>query len=145
MHGSGFVTALKHLVSANILATNNIVATIPDAVLIPSESAERVHEARIQPSAATVDFNRQRFISLDLLYGRQCDPGVREYVLDNGMTVPEYDWFMTSPRAGQHVLGIDYYGRNEHIITPSGRRIPAEDVYGLHAWRRNITTAIVCR
>ena len=83
----GFVTALKHLVSANILATNGIVAVNPDAVLIPSESAERVHEARMQPSAATMDFNRQRFISLDLLYGRQCERGIREYLLDNGMAV----------------------------------------------------------
>ena len=129
----GFVTALKHLVSANILATNEIVAATADAILIPSESVERVHEARRVPSAATVDFNRQRFISLDLLYGRPCEPGTREYLLDNGMTVAEYGWFMNNPRSGLHILGLDYYGRNEHIVTPAGRRIPAEDVYGLHA------------
>jgi hypothetical protein len=129
----GFVTALKNLVAANILATNAIVAAIPDAVLIPSESVERVHEARVLPSAAAVDFNRQRFISLDLLYGRPCEPRTQDYLFDNGMTVSEYNWFMTSPRSGRHVLGIDYYGRNEHIVTPTGRRIPAEDVYGLHA------------
>jgi beta-glucosidase/6-phospho-beta-glucosidase/beta-galactosidase len=31
------------------------------------------------------------------------------------------------------VLGIDYYGRNEHIVTPSGRRVLVEDVLGLYA------------
>jgi beta-glucosidase/6-phospho-beta-glucosidase/beta-galactosidase len=129
----GFVTALKHLVAANILATHGIVTANPDAVLIPSESAEYVHECRLLPSAATADFNRQRFISLDLLYGRSCETASRTYLLDNGMTLPEYQWFMTSPRSGRHVLGIDYYGRNEHIITPTGRRVPVEDVFGLHA------------
>jgi beta-glucosidase/6-phospho-beta-glucosidase/beta-galactosidase len=39
---------------------------------------------------------------------------------------------MNSPRSGHQVLGIDYYGRNEHILTPSGRRIPTEDVLGLY-------------
>jgi beta-glucosidase/6-phospho-beta-glucosidase/beta-galactosidase len=129
----GFVTALKHLVTANILATHGIVAATPDAVLIPSESAEYMHEGRLAPSAEAVDFNRQRFISLDLLYGRPCEDHSRTYLLDSGMTVPEYDWFMTSQRSGHHILGIDYYGRNEHIISPTGRRVPVEDVFGLHA------------
>jgi hypothetical protein len=40
---------------------------------------------------------------------------------------------MSSPRSGHQVLGIDYYGRNEHIVTPTGRRIPVEDVMGLYA------------
>jgi beta-glucosidase/6-phospho-beta-glucosidase/beta-galactosidase len=129
----GFVTALKHLVAANIMATHSIVEVIPDAVLIPSESAEYVHEARVSPSVATTDFNLQRFISLDLLYARPSENQNRAYLLDNGMSPQEYAWFMTSPRSGQHVLGIDYYGRNEHIITPTGRKIPVEDVMGLYA------------
>ena len=128
----GFVAALKHLVAANILATHSIVEHRPDAVIIPSESAEFVHEARLLPSAGTTAFNGQRFISLDLLYGRTCDPLTETYLFDNGMSRLEYHWFMTSPRSGRHVLGIDYYGRNEHMITPTGRRVPVDDVLGLY-------------
>jgi len=128
----GFVAALKHLVAANILATHSIVEHRPDAVIIPSESAEFVHEARLLPSAETTAFNGQRFISLDLLYGRTCDPLTETYLFDNGMSRLEYHWFMSSPRSGRHVLGIDYYGRNEHMITPTGYRIPVDDVLGLY-------------
>jgi beta-glucosidase/6-phospho-beta-glucosidase/beta-galactosidase len=130
---AGFVTALKHLVACTIRATHAITEAIPDAVLIPCESVEYVHEARRLSSATTDAFNRQRFLSLDLLYGRPCEPEVRGWLLDNGMTEQEYDWFMTSPRSGRQVLGIDYYGRNEHIVTPSGRRVLVEDVLGLYA------------
>jgi len=128
----GFMTALKHLVAANILAAHSIAEIRPDAIIIPSESAEFVHEARTHSSPATLAFNQHRFFSLDLLYGRTFDAESRAYAFDNGMTPEEYSWFMTSPRAGHQVLGIDYYGRNEHIVTPSGRRIPVEDVLGLY-------------
>lgn len=67
------------------------------------------------------------------MYGRPCDAETCEYLFDNGMSQSDYDWFMRSPRSGHQVLGIDYYGRNEHIVTPSGRRVPVEDVLGLYA------------
>jgi hypothetical protein len=106
----GFVTALKHLAAANILASHSIVENRPDAVIIPSESAEQVYEAKLAPSAETMLFNQHRFISLDLPYGRPSDAETRIYLLDNGMSRPEYEWFMSSPRSGHQVLGIDYYG-----------------------------------
>jgi beta-glucosidase/6-phospho-beta-glucosidase/beta-galactosidase len=129
----GFVTALKHLVACNLLATQRIASVIPDAVLIPSESAEYVHEGRMVPTAHTAAFNRHRLLSLDLLYGRRCDSVSISYLLDSGMSLREYEWFMTTPRPGLHILGIDYYGRNEHIVSPTGQRVPVEDVFGLHA------------
>ena len=127
-----FVTALKNLVASNIMATHAIVQARPDAVLIPSESAEAMHEARMTPSQASKDFNRERFYSLDLLYARRFEPEALTYLLDNGMSMPEHEWFMSSPRSGRHILGIDYYGRNEHLITPNGRRVAVEDVLGLY-------------
>jgi beta-glucosidase/6-phospho-beta-glucosidase/beta-galactosidase len=131
--GRGFVTALKHLVAACILATHSIVEHRPDAVIVPSESAEFVHEAKLTPSPKTRQFNQHRFISLDLLYAHPCDADTRVFLFDHGMSQAEYDWFMHSPRSGHHVLGIDYYGRNEHMVTPTGRRIRVEDVVGLYA------------
>jgi beta-glucosidase/6-phospho-beta-glucosidase/beta-galactosidase len=128
----GFVTALKHLVAANILASHSIVEVRRDAILIPSESAEFVHEARLAQSVQTTSFNQHRFLSLDLLYARPFDADTRTYLFDSGMSPSEYNWFMSSPRSGHQVLGIDYYGRNEHLVTPAGRRIPVDDVMGFY-------------
>lgn len=132
----GFVTALKHVVAANILASHAIAAVRPDAIIVPSESAEYIHEGRLSPSARTADFNAHRFLSLDLLYARPFDAETRAYAFDNGLTHAEYAWFMRTPRAGHQVLGIDYYGRNEHIVTATGRRIPVEDVLGFYVLGR---------
>ena len=41
-----FVTALKHLCAASILATQAIARQRPDAIIVQSESAEYTHEAR---------------------------------------------------------------------------------------------------
>ena len=42
--------------------------------------------------------NENRFLSLDLTYGHHVDAEMYEYLLDNGMTREEYDWFMEQPR-----------------------------------------------
>ncbi|MBA2700427.1 MAG: glycoside hydrolase family 1 protein, partial [Chloroflexi bacterium] len=52
------------------------------------------------------------------------------YLLDNGMTRPEYDWFMAGEPPGYQVMGNDYYGRNEKILKPDGTTCLAEDVFG---------------
>ena len=133
----GFVTAIKHLVAANILATRSIVARRPDAVIVHSESAEYIHEARMARTRAVDMANKERLIALDLLFSHAPCAEIAMYLLDNGMTRPEYDWFMRNEPAGQQVLGLDYYGRNEHVVTPSGRRIPCEDVLGWHLIARD--------
>ena len=132
----GFVTALKHVVAANILASHAIAEVRPDAIIVPSESAEYIHEGRLSASAKTADFNAHRFLSLDLLYARPFDAETRAFAFDNGLSHAEYAWFMRTPRAGHQVLGIDYYGRNEHMVTATGRRIPVEDVLGFYVLGR---------
>ncbi len=132
----GFVTALKHVVAANILASHAIAEVRPDAIIVPSESAEYIHEGRLAPSDKTAEFNAHRFLSLDLLYARPFDAETRAYAFDNGLSPAEYAWFMRTPRAGHQVLGIDYYGRNEHMVTATGRRIPVEDVLGFYVLGR---------
>ncbi|MBV9538131.1 MAG: family 1 glycosylhydrolase, partial [Acidisphaera sp.] len=127
-----FVTAIKHLVSANLLAMQQIAARCPDVTIVHSESAEFIHEARRVPSQKTLLANKQRFLALDLLFSRPPCAEMCLYLLDNGLTRSEYDWLMRTMPAGAQVLGLDYYGRNEHVITPSGRRIPCDDVLGWH-------------
>ena len=125
-----FVTALKHVVAASILATHRVAARRPDCIIIQSESAEYTHELRAQQSPEVALVNQLRLVALDLLYGHQPDATVCMYLLDNGMTRAEYDWFMAGEPPGYQVMGNDYYGRNERLMTPDGGMCPAEDVLG---------------
>ncbi len=126
----GFVTAIKHLVAASILGTQAIAKHRPDCVIVQSESAEYIHEAKASQSKEVTLANKQRFISLDLLYAHPPDADVCHYLGDNGLTREEYDWFMVGEPPGYQIMGNDYYGRNEHILKPDGSMCPAEDVMG---------------
>jgi beta-glucosidase/6-phospho-beta-glucosidase/beta-galactosidase len=125
-----FVTAMKHIVAASILATHSIVQHRPDAIIIQSETAEFLHEAKADQSQEIKLINKQRLLSLDLLYAYQPDADVYNYLMDNGMTREEYDWFMKGEPPGYQVMGNDYYGRNEKIIKPDNSISIAEDVMG---------------
>ena len=131
-----YVTALKHLAASSILGCHAIAEQRHDAVIIHSESAEYIHEMKASASPHFQLVNKFKFLSLDLLYAHPPDADVLLWMLDNGLTRQEYDWFMRGDPPGYQVLGIDYYGRNEHIIKPDGTRFEAEDVMG---WR-----AIAC-
>ena len=125
-----FVTALKHLVKANVLAMTEILKRRPDAIFIQSESSEyfhadspaAIHEAELR--------NRWRFLSLDLNYGNRVNSDMYEYLLDNGMSRAEYDWFLTH-RLKQHcILGNDYYLTNEHRVFEDGHSEASGEVFG---------------
>ena len=125
-----FVTALKHLVAANMTGCAAIVRERSDALFIASETAEYTHEMSAEPSARAKLENALKFASLDLLYGKHPSGPVVLYLLDNGMTRSEYDWFMSGEPPGHQVMGNDYYGRNELMRLPSGKVIQGEDVLG---------------
>lgn len=125
-----FVTAMKHLVAASILANHNISEMRPDVIIVQSESAEFMHEAKAEQSAKVKLENKQRLISLDLLYANPPDADICMYLMDNGLTRDEYNWFMAGEPPGYQVMGNDYYGRNEKILKPDGTTCTAEDVMG---------------
>ncbi|MEP6925702.1 MAG: family 1 glycosylhydrolase [Pyrinomonadaceae bacterium] len=125
-----FVNAIKHTVAASILGTHEIAKRRNDCVIVQSESAEYLHEAHAAVSPETKLINKQRLISLDLLYAHPPDADVCMYLLDNGLTREEYDWFMVGEPPGYQVMGNDYYGRNERILKPDGTFCTAEDVLG---------------
>jgi beta-glucosidase/6-phospho-beta-glucosidase/beta-galactosidase len=126
----GFVTALKHCTAASIMGTQQIAKHRPDCVIVQSESAEFTHELRAERTPSVQMENKLRFASLDLLYARQPDGEVVNYLYDNGMTRKEYDWFMAGEPPGYQVMGNDYYGRNEKIILPNGEVCTSMDVLG---------------
>ena len=125
-----FVTALKHIVKANVMAMIEILKRRPDAIFIQSESSEYFHAdspAAIGPAELR---NQWRFLSLDLNYGRRVDSDMYEYLLENGMTREEYNWFLAH-RLKQHcILGNDYYSTNEHRVFADGHTEAAGEVFG---------------
>jgi beta-glucosidase len=126
----GFVTALKHVVRANILAMEAILEVRPDALFIQSESSEYFHAdspAAVGPAEIR---NAERFLSLDLNYGRRVDSGMYQYLLDNGMTRAEYDFFLTHRLKRWCIMGNDYYVTNEHLVAADGRTRAAGEIFG---------------
>src|SRR6478609_6841687 len=89
----GFVTALKHLCKANVMAMKEILKVQPDATFIQSESSEYFHA--MEPMAVPLArfLNQKRFLSLDLTYGYPLNVMMYEYLLTNGMEKEEYHWF----------------------------------------------------
>jgi beta-glucosidase/6-phospho-beta-glucosidase/beta-galactosidase len=125
-----FVTALKHIVKANVLAMQAILAARPDAIFIQSESSEYFHAENPAAIGPAEVYNQMRFLSLDLNYGRRVDSTMYEYLMDNGMTRDEYHFFHGN-RLKQHcVLGNDYYVTNEHRVSADGSTRSAGEVFG---------------
>jgi beta-glucosidase/6-phospho-beta-glucosidase/beta-galactosidase len=121
-----FVTAIKHLVKANILATEAILQAQPAAKFIQSESSEYFHP--ISPEASTIAqrLNQLRFLALDLNYGVDVCGTMYEYLIDNGMTREEYHFFLNRNVKPVCIMGNDYYATNEHIVYPDGQTYACE-------------------
>ena len=125
-----FVTALKHIVKANVLAMRAILDVRPDAIFVQSESSEYFHAespAAIKPAEL---LNAQRFLSLDLNYGRRLDSEMYEYLLDNGMTRDEYHFFLDNQLKQHCIMGNDYYVTNEHRVSPDSSTRASGEIFG---------------
>ena len=126
----GFVTALKNIVKANVMAMTEILKRRADAIFIQSESSEYFHADSPGAIGPAEVRNRWRFLSLDLNYGNRVNSDMYEYLLDNGMTKEEYHWFLTH-RLKQHcILGNDYYLTNEHRVFADGHTEASGEVFG---------------
>lgn len=125
-----FVTALKHLVKANLLAMRAILEVRPDALFIQSESSEYFHAETPGAIGPAETMNARRFLSLDLNYGRRVDSQMYEYLLDNGMTRDEYHFFLNNNLKHQCIMGNDYYQTNEHHVSADGATGPSGEIFG---------------
>jgi beta-glucosidase/6-phospho-beta-glucosidase/beta-galactosidase len=125
-----FVTALKHIVKANVRAMQEILKVRPDAIFIQSESSEYFHAenpAAIKPAEIE---NSKRFLSLDLNYGHRVDSEMYEYLMDNGMTRDEYHFFLGNALHHHCILGNDYYWTNEHRVSADGGSRASGEIFG---------------
>ena len=130
-----FVTALKHLVRANLLAEEAILRAQPAALFIQSESTEYFHAEKPRAQDRADFFNQKRFLSLDLCYGNDVRACMYEYLTDNGLARDEYHWFLDHGRAIKPycIMGNDYYITNEHL-TPAedGTIAPSGEIFGYY-------------
>jgi beta-glucosidase len=125
-----FVTALKNIVKANVLAMVEILKRRPDAIFIQSESSEYFHADSPAAIGPAEIMNSRRFLSLDLNYGRRVDSEMYEYLLDNGMTKEEYHFFLHHRLKQNCILGNDYYMTNEHRVFADGHTEASGEVFG---------------
>jgi hypothetical protein len=83
-------------------------------------------------------FNERRFLTLDLTCSRRIDSQMYAYLLDNGMTKEEFDFFLHARHDEHCIIGHDYYAKNEHLLIDQERRDYAgEDVLGYYAIARS--------
>ena len=134
---TGFVTALKHIVRANVEAMLKILEIRPDALFIQSESSEYTHASSPELLDECEMFNERRFLSLDLNYGRRVSSGMYEYLMNNGMTAEEYDFFLAHHLREHCVMGNDYYAANEHLLVSEDKSIYAGEIFGYYVVTRD--------
>lgn len=125
-----FVTALKHIVKANVLAMKAILEVRSDAIFIQSESSEYFHAENPRAIKPAEIENSKRFLSLDLNYGHRVDSEMYEYLLDNGMTREEYHFFLSNRLRHHCILGNDYYWTNEHRVNERGEHRASGEIFG---------------
>jgi len=125
-----FVTALKHIVKANVLAMAAILDVRADAIFIQSESSEYFHAEEPDAIGPAEVMNARRFLSLDLNYGRRVESEMYEFLMDNGMSREEYHFFLRQSLRHHCIMGNDYYITNEHRVSASGSVRPAGEIFG---------------
>jgi beta-glucosidase len=127
-----FVTALKHIVKANVQAMNEILKIKPNAIFIQSESSEYFHAENPKAIKPAELMNARRFLSLDLNYGRRVESEMYEYLMDNGMTRQEYHFFTSNNIKRHCIMGNDYYMTNEHRVSEDGSTRASGEIFGYH-------------
>ena len=125
-----FVTALKHIVKANVRAMQEILKVRADAIFIQSESSEYFHAENPAAIGPAEIENSKRFLSLDLNYGHRVDSSMYEYLADSGMTKDEYHFFLGNSLAHHCILGNDYYWTNEHRVAADGSTRASGEIFG---------------
>lgn len=127
-----FVTGLKNICKANVMAMRCILEVQREATFIQSESSEYYHPMKPEAEKAAYFLNQKRFLSLDLTYGYPLSAAMYEYLLDHGMTREEYHWFGENQVKARCIMGNDYYISNEHLVRPDGTTEPSGEVFGYY-------------
>jgi beta-glucosidase/6-phospho-beta-glucosidase/beta-galactosidase len=127
-----FVLALMNAVEANIRASEAIRA-VCNPWFVQSESTRYYHPFNPDAVKLTAHLNERRFLSLDLNYSHSPSGRMLEYLLENGMSLAQFDYFMHRNIRPSCIMGTDYYETSESIVYPDAttRRSNALGYYGL--------------
>jgi beta-glucosidase len=109
-----------------------ILEVRPDAIFVQSESTEYFHAQNPAAIGPAEMMNEIRFLSLDLNYGRRVNSEMYVYLMDNGMTREEYEFFLGQRLKRHCILGNDYYHTNEHLVTKDGHTSASGEIFGYH-------------
>jgi hypothetical protein len=115
-----------------VLAMQGILGVNPNTIFIQSESSEYFHAVDPQAVPLARFLNQKRFLSLDLTYGYPLNVTMYEYLLSNGMTKEEYQWFINNQVKAYCVMGNDYYVTNEHLVHPNGTTQASGEIFGYY-------------
>lgn len=115
-----FVTAVKNLCKANLLAMRAMLKSDPQLIFIQSEATQDFHPEEPASMRHAAVLNERRFLALDLLYGHSVTAEILELLLDNGWTREEYHWFLDHHVRSRCIMGNDYYATNEHMVAADG-------------------------
>lgn len=110
-----FVTALTHVVQANLRASEAIRRAC-DAWFVQSETTRYYHPHDPDAAPWSGYLNERRFLSLDLNYGRMPCAQVVDYLLANGMSAATLAEFMRPALRQRCVMGTDYYEGSEQVV-----------------------------
>ena len=132
---SAFVTAIKHMTKATILAEEAILSVRPDALFVQSEATSFFHPSSPESRERSYEHNQVRFLPLDLCYGHDVSAWCYEYILGNGFSRDEYHWCREHGRAllANCIMGNDYYSTNETFMDPEGKTSDPGEVFGYYA------------
>ena len=114
-----FVTALTHVVDANLRASEAILG-VCEAWFVQSETTRYYHPYNPQAAPLSAGLNERRFLSLDLNYGRKPAAEMVAYLLANGMPRSRLEAFMARTVRPCCVMGTDYYEGSEQVVLPDG-------------------------
>ncbi len=126
----GVVTAIKHIVKANVLAMKAILNFRPDAIFVQSESSEYFHPVNPEAIWPARKWNAARFMTLDLNYGHPLESERYQWMMDNGLTREEYTFFLQNNLKRFCIMGNDYYVTNEHHVQPDGTTSASGEIFG---------------
>lgn len=131
-----FVTAIKHLCKANLLAMRAMLKIDPRLIFIQSEATQDFHAEEPASMSYAEFLNERRFLALDLTYGHFISAGVLENLLDHGWSRDEYHWFLDHHVRDRCIMGNDYYTVNEHMVRADGSLYNAGEIFGYYVITR---------
>jgi beta-glucosidase len=127
-----FIRAIINICRANHMAMRAILKHVPDAIFIQSESSEYTHPSQPDLIAQADFMNERRFLPLDFTYGHDVSAEMYRFLIANGMTEADYQYFMNQNYKYRCVLGTDYYVTNEHLLKSDGSTVSSGEFFGYY-------------